>query len=83
MGLAGLFIVEDEEERRLNEAMGVELGETDLPLIIQDKNFDSGGNLIYDADEMARSMGYTGNVILVNMTPTPYLEVGTRLYPQW
>jgi blue copper oxidase len=34
MGLAGLFIVEDEEERRLNEALGVELGETDLPLII-------------------------------------------------
>jgi suppressor of ftsI/bilirubin oxidase len=25
-------------------------------------------------------MGYTGNVILVNMTPTPYLEAGTRLY---
>jgi suppressor of ftsI/bilirubin oxidase len=80
MGLAGLFIVEDKDERRLNEALGVELGETDLPLIIQDKNFDGEGNLVYDPDEMARSMGYMGNVILVNMTPTPYLEVGTRHY---
>jgi blue copper oxidase len=80
MGLAGLFIVEDEDERRLKEALGVELGETDLPLVIQDKNFDGEGKLVYDPDEMARSMGYTGNIILVNMTPTPYLEVGARLY---
>jgi blue copper oxidase len=80
MGLAGLFIVEDEDEGYLSEAMGVKLGETDLPLVIQDRNFDSEGNLIYDPDEMTRSMGYTGNVILVNMTPAPYLEVQTRLY---
>ena len=33
---------------------------------------------MYDPDEMARSMGYTGNVIMVNMTPTPGLEVGIR-----
>jgi len=80
MGLAGLLIIEDEDERRLNEALGLELGETDLPLVIQDKNFDEEGDLLYDPDEMARSMGYTGSAILVNMTPNPCLEVGTRLY---
>jgi FtsP/CotA-like multicopper oxidase with cupredoxin domain len=80
MGLAGLFIVEDEDERLLNKALGMELGETDLPLIIQDKNFDNAGNLVYDLNEMDRSMGYPGNVILVNMTPAPCLEVETRLY---
>ena len=80
MGLAGLFIVEDEAERRVNEALGVELGKTDLPLVIQDRNFDGEGRIVYDPDEMARSMGYTGNVVLVNMTPTPFLDVGTRLY---
>jgi blue copper oxidase len=79
-GLAGLFIVEDNDERRVNEALGVKLGETDLPLIIQDKNFDGEGNLVYGPDGMARSMGYTGNVILVNMTPAPCFEVGTKLY---
>jgi blue copper oxidase len=80
MGLAGLFIVEDEDERRVNATLGVKFGETDLPLVVQDKGFDGEGNLVYDPDEMSRSMGYTGNTILVNMTPTPCLEVGTRLY---
>jgi suppressor of ftsI/bilirubin oxidase len=80
MGLAGLFIVEDEDESRVNEALGVELGETDLPLIIQDKNLDGEGDVLYEPDDIDRSMGYTANTILVNMTPTPCLEVGTRLY---
>ena len=80
MGLAGLFIIEDDDERRLNGALGVELGETDLPLVIQDKNFDEKGDLVYAPDEMAQSMGHTGNAILVNMTPNPYLEAQTRLY---
>ena len=83
MGLAGLFIVEDEDERHVNETLGVKFGETALPLVIQDKGFDGEGNLVYDPDEMARSMGYMGNTILVNMTPTPCLEVGTRLYRLW
>ena len=29
---------------------------------------------------MSQDMGYEGDVILVNLTPTPYLEVSTRLY---
>src|SRR5215211_3447968 len=29
---------------------------------------------------MAVDMGYEGDVVLVNLTPTPYLEVGTRIY---
>ena len=67
MGLTGLFIVEDEDERRLNEALGVELGETDLPLVIPDKYIDGEGNLVYDPAEMDRSMGYTGKVILIKV----------------
>ena len=46
MGLAGLFIVEDEDERRVNATLGVKFGETDLPLVIQDKGFDGEGNLV-------------------------------------
>lgn len=38
MGLAGVFMIEDDDERRVNEALGVELGENDLPLVRQDKN---------------------------------------------
>ena len=79
-GLAGFFLVEDEEERRLGEALDLKLGETDIPLLIQDKVLDESGNFVYEPDQMAVDMGYEGDVVLVNLTPTPYLEVGTRTY---
>src|SRR5215217_1772695 len=41
-GLAGFFIVEDEEERGFAGALDLKLGETDIPLLVQDKMFDEG-----------------------------------------
>jgi blue copper oxidase len=79
-GLAGLILVEDEEERLLAEALDLRLGETDIPLLIQDKILDESGNFVYEPDAMAVDMGYEGDVVLVNLTPTPYLEVSTRVY---
>jgi blue copper oxidase len=79
-GLAGFFLVDDEDEQRLVEALDLELGKTDIPLLIQDKVFDEDGNFVYEPDTMAVDMGYEGDVILVNLTPTPYLEVSTRIY---
>src|SRR5215211_3467045 len=79
-GLAGLFLVEDEEQQRLGEALDLRLGETDIPLLIQDKILDESGNFVYEPDAMAVDMGYEGDVVLVNLTPTPYLEVSTRIY---
>jgi blue copper oxidase len=49
-------------------------------LLIQDKLLDEDGNFVYKPDAMAVDMGYEGDVILVNLTPTPYLEVSTRVY---
>jgi blue copper oxidase len=79
-GLAGFFLVEDEDEQRLVEALDLELGKTDVPLLIQDKVLDDDGNFVYEPDAIAVDMGYEGDVVLVNLTPTPYLEVGTRIY---
>jgi blue copper oxidase len=79
-GLAGFYLIEDEEQQRLGEALDLRLGETDIPLLIQDKILDESGNFVYEPDTMAVDMGYEGDVILVNLTPTPYLEVGTRTY---
>ena len=79
-GLAGFFLVEDDDERRLGEALDLKLGKTDIPLLIQDKMLDEDGNFVYEPDAMAHDMGYEGDVILVNLTPTPYLEVSTRTY---
>jgi blue copper oxidase len=79
-GLAGFFLVEDEEQQRLDEALELRLGETDIPLLIQDKILDESGNFVYKPDAMAVDMGYEGDVVLINLTPTPYLEVSTRIY---
>ena len=79
-GLAGFFIVEDEDERGLSEALDLKLGETDVPLLIQDKMLDERGNFVYAPGPMEVEMGYEGDVVLTNLTPNPYLEVGTRIY---
>jgi blue copper oxidase len=79
-GLAGFFLVEDEDQDSLDEALDLRLGETDIPLLIQDKVLDEGGNFLYEPDAMAVDMGYEGDVVLVNLTPTPYQEVSTRIY---
>src|SRR5919112_2548894 len=79
-GLAGFYLIEDEDQQRLAEALDLRLGETDIPLLIQDKILDESGNFVYQPDAMAVDMGYEGDVILVNLTPTPYLEVSTRVY---
>jgi len=43
MGLAGMFIIEDDEEK----ALGLPSGEYDIPLMITDKRFDANKQLIY------------------------------------
>ena len=80
LGLAGFFLVRNEEDRRLNKALGLELGETDVPLVVQDKTFAEDGSLVYGPSEMDRSMGVTGDTVLVNLTPTPFLEAENRVY---
>src|SRR5215210_362554 len=72
-GLAGLFLIEDEDERSLAEALDLTLGKSDIPLLIQDKRIDESGNIVY-------APGAMRNVILTNLTTNPYLEVGTRIY---
>lgn len=76
-GLAGLIIVEDEEER----ALGLPGSEFDIPLVIQDRQFDSNNQLIYGGNGMMDQMtGFLGNEILVNGQPDFTLSVGTRTY---
>ncbi len=79
-GLAGFFIVEDEDERRLSEALDLELGQTDVPLLIQDKMLNESGNFVYAPEPMDEEMGYEGDVVLANLTPNPYLKVRPRIY---
>lgn len=79
-GLASFFIVEDEDELALREALDLRLGATDLPLVIQDKRLDGTGKFLYQPTAMERMMGYLGDTILANLTPGAFIEVGARVY---
>jgi len=62
-GLAGLFLVGDDEE----DAARLPRGEFDLPLVIQDRSFNDANQLVYLAPGMmARMMGFQGDRVLVN-----------------
>ncbi len=67
-GLAGMFIIEDEDSKKLPTSYGVD----DIPLIIQDKLFTSDGQMKEDKEGI---FGTLGDEILVNGTYDPYLEV--------
>jgi blue copper oxidase len=76
-GMAGLFIVSDDEETSLNlpsEAY-------DVPLVIQDRVFNSDNQMGYLVNGMMdRMMGFLGDTILVNSEPDFTLPVETRAY---
>jgi FtsP/CotA-like multicopper oxidase with cupredoxin domain len=61
MGLAGLFTVWDDQEASV--VPGADTGANDVPVIIQDRNFDSSNQFLYNPNQM---WGYLGSKILVN-----------------
>ena len=79
-GLASFFLVDDEDQRKLAKAVDLKLGDTDLPLVIQDKQFDAQGKLQYKPNGQEAMMGWLGNIILANLTPNAYQTVTSRSY---
>jgi len=73
MGLAGMYIVEGEEERNLP----LPRDEYDVPLIIQDRLFSGDGALLYRPDSID---GAATDTILINGTPWPRMDVSTCKY---
>ncbi len=61
-GLAGLLLVTDEEEEKLNLPKGA----FDVPVVIQDRTFDNQNQLIYLDGQMERMQGFLGDQILIN-----------------
>jgi FtsP/CotA-like multicopper oxidase with cupredoxin domain len=70
-GLAGLFLIEDDESRSLR--LPSEYGVDDIPLVIQDRRFNRDGRFDYLSSMPDAMMGYKGNIILVNGTVDPHL----------
>ena len=79
-GLASYFLVEDNDQRNLAKALDLQLGVTDLPLVIQDKRFDAQGKLQYQPNPMDMMMGWVGDIVLTNLTPNAVLSVSPRSY---
>ena len=72
-GLAGFYIIEDEEEL----ALPLPRGPFDVPLLLQDRAFNSDASLHYDTDG---HRGFQGDIMLVNGIPWPKMEVAGRKY---
>jgi bilirubin oxidase len=76
-GLAGFFILDDENSDTL--PLPKEYGVDDIPLVVQDKLFDSNGRFVFPREHKLITAGLLGDTILVNGTYAPYVEVPTKL----
>jgi len=74
-GLAGLFWVYDENDEQLNLSP-----EHELPLVIQDRSFDSENQLIYLDGPSSQMHGFLGETILVNGKVDQLMEVKNSGY---
>lgn len=79
-GLAGLLIVEDDEER----ALKLPADENELHLVLQDRSFSDTNELVYldggMGAMMERMRGFLGDRMLVNGAPPTTHKVATRSY---
>ncbi|WP_455676116.1 multicopper oxidase family protein [Pradoshia sp.] len=84
-GLAGTYIIRDQEEKRLKLPSGA----YDIPLMIQDRTFNEDGSLFYpnQPNNPAENLPnpsvtpfFLGDTILVNGKVWPFLEVEPRKY---
>jgi len=76
MGMMGCLIIEDDEEKSL----GLPSGDFDIPLLIQDKRFDTNKQLLYAPTEADSFEGFLGDTILINGTPNASLTIAPTLY---
>ncbi|MBT3314339.1 MAG: multicopper oxidase domain-containing protein [Anaerolineae bacterium] len=76
-GMAGLFIIHDENEF----ALELPSGDYDLPIVLQDRIFDENNQLVYGGNGMMdQMMGFLGDQLLINGQADFSLTVETRPY---
>ncbi len=76
-GLAGLFIIDDDESDSLN--LPNEYGVDDIPIVLQDRNFNTDGSFRYVNSPVENMTGIHGNYVLVNGVIAPTLKAKKRL----
>jgi FtsP/CotA-like multicopper oxidase with cupredoxin domain len=78
-GLAGVILVNDEEER----ALELPSGEYEIPIVVQDRTFDEHNQLVYGGGMHGmhgQTFGFHGDRILVNGRPDHRIDVASRAY---
>ena len=74
MGLAGLFLLQDDEEAALT--LPRTYGVDDIPVVVQDRRFDDNGQFVTG---VRGYIGPIGDQLLVNGTLAPYLDVSSEV----
>lgn len=71
-GLAGMLIIDDDDADRL--PLPRHYGVDDLPVIIQDRTFDSRGRLVYSLHDVGED-GWFGDTVVINGSIAPVTRV--------
>ncbi len=75
-GLAGLLIVSDEAERKLE----LPSNQYDLPIVIQDRSFDGDNQFRFNLNRHNQMRGFLGDTIIVNGQGHDHIPVKSRAY---
>lgn len=75
-GLAGVLLVVDDSQRELG--LPDEYGVDDLPLVLQDREFNDG-RMVLPAGRMIAFLGRRGDTLMVNGTPRAVARVPAKL----
>ncbi|MGM9486169.1 multicopper oxidase family protein [Ideonella sp. YS5] len=83
-GLAAAYILRDQFDTGTEpNPLGVPGGAYEIPLVIQDRQFNPDGSFLYPRSDIEGTTWigeYFGDVMLVNGKVWPYLEVEPRMY---
>jgi FtsP/CotA-like multicopper oxidase with cupredoxin domain len=75
-GLSGLYLIGDEVDDRLP----LPKGDFDVPIVIQDRAFNSDGSFAYHANNPSNVFSEGGATVLINSVPWPRMRVAARRY---
>jgi len=76
-GLAGFFILDDEESKSLD--LPSNYGVDDIPVVLQDREFNDDGSFNYDPSMHEKMRGKRGDQILINGVIAPVLKAEKSL----
>jgi FtsP/CotA-like multicopper oxidase with cupredoxin domain len=75
-GMAGLLIVDDDEE----SALGLPSGAREIPLLLQDRRIGADGDFVFAPMGHERMEGFFGDVAFGNGTREPTVNVDSAMY---